>query len=203
MREDKVFVVNDIIKTFFMESVDKKPVPNFKRHYHGFEALTKHFWIRTLQERQIIRHYTVCNAMDPQLYTAYVLCLDADSGRDFDRSLLDTSNQPEMLFNIKNYQNDKGLSKKLHRMPQGSLLYEVKGPMGKGLQVQRTGVHIAFAAGTGVLCFVDLVGHLIQANLGLISQPYAVDLDRFKFIFYVSFASEADSIALELLEAFE
>ena len=30
-----------------------------------------------------------------------------------------------------------------------------------------------------------------------------VDLDRFKFIFYVSFASEADSIALELLEAFE
>ena len=65
-------------------------------------------------------------------------------------------------------------------------------------------MHIAFAAGTGVLCFVDLVGHLIQANLGLIDSPsHMVDLDRFKFIFYVSFASEADNIALELLEAFD
>lgn len=30
-----------------------------------------------------------------------------------------------------------------------------------------------------------------------------VDLDRFKFIFFVSFESEAESIALELLEAFD
>ena len=74
--------------------------------------------------------------------------------------------------------------------------------MGKGLQVQRSGIHIAFAAGTGVLCFVDLVGHLIQANLNLI-YSHMVDLDHFKFVFYISFASEADSIALELLEAFE
>ena len=61
--------------------------------------------------------------------------------------------------------------------------------MGKGLLVQSTGVHIAFAAGTGILCFVDLVGHLIQAALGLIQHPYMVDFDHFKFIFYVSFAS--------------
>ena len=66
-----------------------------------------------------------------------------------------------MLFNVKNYATKKGLSEKIHTVPQGSLLYEVKGPMGKGLLVQQTGVHIAFAAGTGILCFVDLVGHLI------------------------------------------
>lgn len=66
-----------------------------------------------------------------------------------------------MLFSVKNYQSATGLSMKMHSTPQRSLLYEVKGPMGKGLQVQRTGIHIAFAAGTGVLCFVDLVGHLI------------------------------------------
>ncbi len=52
-----------------------------------------------------------------------------------------------------------------------------------------------------MLCFVDLVGHLIQANLNLIDS-HMVDLQRFKFVFYISFASEADSIALELLEAF-
>ena len=61
--------------------------------------------------------------------------------------------------------------------------------MGKGLLVQSTGVHIAFAAGTGILCFVDLVGHLIQASLGLIKHPYMVDLEHFKFVFYVSYAS--------------
>lgn len=34
--------------------------------------------------------------------------------------------------------------------------------MGKGLQIERTGVHIAFSAGTGALVFLDLVAHLIR-----------------------------------------
>lgn len=38
--------------------------------------------------------------------------------------------------------------------------------MGHGLRVKPTGVHVAFAAGTGALCFVDLVAWLIQANAG-------------------------------------
>ena len=107
-----------------------------------------------------------------------------------------------MLFSVKNYRTEKGLSSKLHEIPQRSRLYEVKGPMGKGLHVERKGVHIAFAAGTGVLCFVDLVGHLVQAHLGWI-EDHMIDLETFKFIFYVSFESEHQSIALELLEAFD
>ena len=116
-----------------MEATNKQPIPNFKRHYHGFEVLTKHFWIRTLQSPEIIRHYTICNAMDPDLYTAYVLSLDANDGSQFDRSLLTQSNQKEMLFSVKNYRSEIGLSEKIHMTPQRSLLYEVKGPMGKGL----------------------------------------------------------------------
>lgn len=107
-----------------------------------------------------------------------------------------------MLFNLKNYRTEHGVSRKLHMVPQRSLLYEVKGPMGKGLLVQRTGVHIAFAAGTGILCFVDLVGHLIQANLKLIST-HMVDIERFKFVLYVSFTNFEESIGLELLQSFE
>ena len=42
---------------------------------------------------------------------------------------------------------------------------------------------------------------MIQARLGWIDE-HVVELDRFKFIFYVSFESEANSIALELLESF-
>ena len=33
--------------------------------------------------------------------------------------------------------------------------------MGKGLGIKPTGKHIALAAGTGILVFIDLVAHLI------------------------------------------
>ncbi len=36
--------------------------------------------------------------------------------------------------------------------------------MGKGLQIEERGIHIAFCAGTGVLVYLDLVGHLIIRN---------------------------------------
>ena len=42
--------------------------------------------------------------------------------------------------------------------------YYVKGPMGKGLQIQPNGIHIAFCAGTGALVFLDLVSHLLIKN---------------------------------------
>ena len=42
--------------------------------------------------------------------------------------------------------------------------------MGKGLDVQETGVHIAFVAGTGILPFLDLVSLLIRLNSGLPSR---------------------------------
>ena len=43
-------------------------------------------------------------------------------------------------------------------------IFFVKGPMGKGLQIEERGVHLAFCAGTGVLVYLDLVGHLILRN---------------------------------------
>jgi len=53
--------------------------------------------------------------------------------------------------------------------------------MGKGLNIQPTGEHIAFSAGTGVLVFIDLVAHLIMrvyseyedegAFQGIFSEP--------------------------------
>lgn len=38
----------------------------------------------------------------------------------------------------------------------------MSGPYGKGLMVESTGVHIAFAAGTGVLTFMDLVSEVVR-----------------------------------------
>jgi len=46
-------------------------------------------------------------------------------------------------------------------------VFEVMGPLGKGLKVSPTGTHIAFVAGTGALPFMDLIGRLALANLDL------------------------------------
>jgi hypothetical protein len=42
--------------------------------------------------------------------------------------------------------------------------------MGKGLAVEPYGTHIAFAGGTGVLTFIDLVAHIALSNLGLLGD---------------------------------
>ena len=71
-------------------------------------------------------------------------------------------------------------------------LYYVKGPMGKGLQIENTGQHVAFCAGTGVLVFLDLVSHLLVRNCFEHHQrevPEVFDQMKkgFKFHLYVSF----------------
>ena len=59
-------------------------------------------------------------------------------------------------FTVKNYKKPFGVSMKFYE-DRINLKLEVSGPFGKGLQVESEGIHIAFAAGTGVLTFMDLV----------------------------------------------
>ncbi len=84
-------------------------------------------------------------------------------------------------------------------------IYSFQGPIGKGLDLHREGVHIAFAAGTGVLPFVDLVAHLIRKNMGLLTKEEDSQLhrSRFKFILHVSFQRRNNGIALELCHKLE
>jgi len=53
----------------------------------------------------------------------------------------------------------------------------MKGPMGKGLQVEKDGVHIAFTAGTGCLLFFDLVAYLVRKNLKMLNSEEEKRLD--------------------------
>ena len=74
--------------------------------------------------------------------------------------------------------------------PRSVDIFFVKGPMGKGLQIEERGVHIAFCAGTGVLVYLDLVGHLILRNsLPFIKHNSAHDKNLFS-IRHTSFLSE-------------
>jgi hypothetical protein len=56
-------------------------------------------------------------------------------------------------------------------------VYNVEGPYGKGLLVQPTGEYIVFAAGTGVLCYLDLALQLALSLLGVASSVNRPDPD--------------------------
>jgi len=83
--------------------------------------------------------------------------------------------------------------------------------MGCGLEIQPQGTHVAFAAGTGVLVFIDLVAHLI---LKLVDSNFSgalnesgedeaeqLDLENFRFKLFASFSDEEEAIALDLINA--
>jgi hypothetical protein len=74
-------------------------------------------------------------------------------------------------------------------------LFLVKGPMGKGLGVQNAGVHVAFAAGTGVLVFLDLITRIILHNTGVRLSEFS---DEFKFVFYISHRNLSETMGMDL-----
>jgi len=83
----------------------------------------------------------------------------------------------------------------------------MKGPMGKGLAPEQTGIHIAFCAGTGALCFVDLMAHIALAELGLLTaedhEAGSILPNQFEMKMYASFPSKAEGVAWTLMEALD
>ena len=69
--------------------------------------------------------------------------------------------------------------------------------MGRGLMIEPSGLHVAFAAGTGALVFLDIVSRIILSNNKLlpVDKLYA---DDFCFHFYASFAKKEHAMGLEL-----
>jgi NAD(P)H-flavin reductase len=76
---------------------------------------------------------------------------------------LNSENEDNIHLSIKDYKT--GLSQ---RFKQREDTYNIKGPMGKGLGLNHNskGQHFAFAAGTGVLVFVDLVARILLGVRG-------------------------------------
>ena len=73
--------------------------------------------------------------------------------------------------------------------------------MGKGLGLTREsqGVHYAFAAGTGVLVFIDMVARILLGARKLIPDEERLN-EKFELILYASFLNRDDAIALKLME---
>lgn len=124
--------------------------------------------------------------------------------------------QGDLRLSIKNYKADGGLSSyifedvaQLQRNAGPRQVYQIKGPMGRGLGIGQTGRHVAFTAGTGVLVFIDMVAHLLirllasnggPSVLGLCQDSFTVDLDKFSFELYTSFPTENEAIGLDMIE---
>lgn len=116
--------------------------------------------------------------------------------------------QDRVNLTIKDYQAFHGLSNLINQdADTKGHLFTIKGPMGKGLEIKPKGRHVAYAAGTGILVFIDLVGHLI---LSLLSKyeglsffeegSQTIDIDDFKLVLNASFRSREEAVCLELME---
>lgn len=78
--------------------------------------------------------------------------------------------------------------------------YMVKGPMGKSLGVKRNGIHLAFAAGTGAITFMDTAAYVARLVLGEMDEKEAQQIgDDFKFVYYVTYFNEEQSVGLRML----
>jgi hypothetical protein len=88
--------------------------------------------------------------------------------------------------------------------------------MGLGLELKSRGKHIAFAAGTGILVFLDLVAHLILKIISKSRGPNIfidntsieeelnvgyIDIEDFQFELNASFSSRSEAVGLELIES--
>jgi len=186
---------------------------HFQRYNSDIRMIGKHFKLRSHANLDITRHYTICNVMEPGFYAAINKALKEDNYelvvKHLDEGVKKTDTA---MFTIKNYDKPKGLSFRFFTDQEHD--FEVSGPFGKGLIEEQAGTHIAFAAGTGVLCFVDLVAHFALKNLrgndraggdGSLnskrgSKARKATESEFKLILYVSFPNRAGSIALDFFE---
>ena len=81
--------------------------------------------------------------------------------------------------------------------------------MGKGLQIQPNGIHVAFCAGTGALVFLDLVSHILIKNCfesdgkKLPNEMATMYQHDFEFHLYVSFQDRDQAIGLDVIEKLE
>ena len=74
--------------------------------------------------------------------------------------------------------------------------------MGQGLGIEPTGTYVIYAAGTGILPFMDLLGHLILTfNSPEILSSHKIDPDSFKLVLFASFLNEKEALGTEIIKA--
>jgi len=93
--------------------------------------------------------------------------------------------QNSISLTVKNYEQFKKgtLSGAIHNSRIEQDKFNIQGPMGTGLRIRPSGTHIAFAAGTGALVFLDLAAECLLKATGHSHESYLQD--DFKFVYYI------------------
>lgn len=199
--------VNDYTDTFMLRT--EKPVEGVKQFYRDLTMLGRHYKIVNDDLKEVVRYYTICNCLIPHIYQEYLRVIyeivDNDTVCHFDNTLFLENDTNEVALTIKNYKKQGGLSHFMFNEKNEKQNYWMSGPMGKGLQIEKEGIHIAFTAGTGCLLFLDLVAHLVRKNLKKLNEieDSFIGMEDFKFVFFVSFPKREDVIGIELCEGLQ
>ncbi len=100
---------------------------------------------------------------------------------------------------MKDYGIPRGFSHRISNFHND--IFQTKCLLGKNLNLNPSGTHLAFVGGTGVIVFMDLIAYLIRLNLGLlkVGDDNILDKDTFKFVLYASFAKPEETIGGDLL----
>lgn len=121
-----------------------------------------------------------------------------------DQRLYSLANSTNFSLSIKAYWESKdGFSKRLFESAAANdkAMFHCKGPLGKSLGVKRSGQHLAFAAGTGAITFMDLSAYVARFVMGEMDDKEAEQIgDDFKFTYYVTYFNRKQSCGLRLLE---
>lgn len=126
--------------------------------------------------------------------------------RKLDPALFSTARSTSLSLTIKAYYNVKGMSAHIFESSskRDGTQWRLKGPMGKSLGVKPSGHHIAFAAGTGSITFMDLAAFVARFVMNDLPPEEKKQIsDDFKFTFYVTYFNRQQACGLRLLEALD
>ena len=155
--KSRMYFVNQDTRTITLKSANR--CANLKHHYSDFRVLGKHFRVTVAGDPNFSRHYTICNVMMGPIYKAYLDCLA--KVKPLPAFAVDDSDKDNRTFTVKNY--ERGMSATFFNDKQ--IVYNIKGPIGKGFVVRPSGLHVAFAAGSGALTFMDTVAFAAELVL--------------------------------------
>jgi hypothetical protein len=175
----------------------------FVRFQTGHTWIGKHFSF-TSKKLNKTRYYTLCLAMDEDVKNCHNSLLNNVMKDNAIKPIVNmTSNYLAIFSKRYNFQNT--LSNELYISMEDFI---IRGPMGIGLNLdpKLSGTHIIFAAGTGILPFIDLIALTIRYTCfkakgkTIFNETFDNIAPDFKLVVFASYTNEACAIYHEECE---
>ena len=216
--------LSDSVSKFTFQS------PNFKvlNSVHGVKWMGRHFNLYFADKPGVKRQYTTILCMTDENIKFRKAVIDYfDSVTE--NNIIDNAafvpptdikkSKNCLPFIIKRYEKNKGFSSLLHEVECADDIKKelfIEGPIGTGLELSETsaGLHILFAAGTGLLPFLDLLNYLLMKvmyetlkakglnaeAMNINGEDYENTFDKsFRVEMYSAFSTPKEIVSSEIL----